>query len=246
MSFQGNQLRINGHAVNGLALQNRMRTEMGRGKLRTYQLVASREWIERFRETIVRPGPSYNRSRQLIGNQYRERSRGETVRLRRSKITVELSARSPIAVVDGSPPRTVGDALTTDVGLAKAVMFGVNRPNWVTTALWLALAPANPRTVATDQMQILVREIRSGIRRGTLTKKAVYNDEDFPLLGATGIVAYLNLHAVVWPEFAAVNQAKLIGEFEANALHLHRAAEAKKFRRERRFATVTAVFKWWE
>jgi hypothetical protein len=227
------QILLNGHAVTGAALEQRMHTQMATGSLRTYQMIASLDWIDKFKQTVVRPGV-YGASK--IGNKYDEpagSNGGHMVHLTHDKVTVELTT-------EAAP--VVGDALNTEESLAKAVILGVNRPHFVETSLWAALVSGDPQAQATADMQVLHREINAAVTAGKLTRKKVYTAEDIAALGGDAQNAYNGLKGIVWPDLSKADKGKLIGEFEAQAMHLYKASDAKTFQRERRFATVKAAF----
>jgi hypothetical protein len=112
--------------VTGAALEAEMKDAMGAGALRTYQLVAARDWIDDVRQTVVRPGLF---ARQWLTVDYEEESGGRTITLGGD---VTVTARAPA---------TVGAILRSPGALATAVNLGVNRPRYVESALWRALVP---------------------------------------------------------------------------------------------------------
>jgi hypothetical protein len=50
------------------------------------------------------------------------------------------------------------------------------------------------------------------------------------------------LDSILWPSFSNHNEEVMVGKFEANAMRLYSPDDARRFKRERRFATVDAVF----
>jgi len=233
LGFKGDQLTLNGKTVTGKILEKRMRREMATGALKTYQLVASLDWIENFKKTVIRPGV-WGKSK--IGNKYKEPAGskgGGMVHLTQGKTTVEVTADDYL---------TVGDVFNTQKNLTKAVILGVNRPHFVETALWIALNPGNTKVVVTENMRVLHREIRAAVSDGRLSRKNIYNEADIAIIGSDAQASYDALKLVLWPNPLRFNRVKLVGEFEAQAMKLYKAKGAKKFHRERRFATVEAIF----
>ena len=107
---------------------------MATDALKTYQLVAAMDWIDKFRETVVRPGPSGARP---------DRPRVQRARQTASDVTLEEDARRHHLQLPAgrapTPTANVGDLLRSGKNTAVAVTLGVNRPHYVEAALWLAM-----------------------------------------------------------------------------------------------------------
>jgi hypothetical protein len=124
----------------------RLQEAFGTDALRTYQLVAAADWIDQIRATVVRPG---HRGGALIGHGYAEAEQGRLVKLDVDGRPVRLRAAEVV---------TVGELFRSEAALATVVSLGVNRPHYVETALWLALAPADAAasvasTVSSGQLE---------------------------------------------------------------------------------------------
>lgn len=111
-----------------------LRETFGEGALRTYQLVAAVDWIDEIRSTVIRPG---RRGGDVLGHGYAEAEAGRMVRFDVDQRAVRVRA---------SRVATVRDVLRAPAALATAVSLGVNRPHYVESALWQALAPADSAT----------------------------------------------------------------------------------------------------
>jgi len=145
VDVNAHQILIGGKPATGAEVENKMGEEMGKGSLRTYQLVAAKDWIDEFRGTVVLPGPS---GADIIGHGYTENSSGTSV---------TLSSGTDTIAIDAVAPATVGSLFASEKAVANAIMLGTNRPHYVEAALWRALSPAsNPSSDADAKLAALI------------------------------------------------------------------------------------------
>jgi hypothetical protein len=240
---------LNGKATTGGDVEDAMAGSSGpmaQGALKTYQLVAAMDWIETFRGTLVRPGPN---GAPKIGHEYAERGNGTSVTMTTThggvKYTFTLDAPDITA--------TVGDILTTGKDTALAVTLGVNRPHFVETALWLAVGKrANPKADADAILTRLVVALEGaeaapaeGGKKPKKPKARTIRAGDVQALGGGAAADWEELRRLIWPaplELDADAEEKLATEFKRQALLLYKASDARKYHRERRFATAEAAF----
>jgi hypothetical protein len=214
----GGDLFVGKRALSGAELEKRFGLEMGRGALRTYQLVAAADWIDDVKNDIVRPGV---RGANAIGHDYAEAERGRLVTLTLPGHTLEVRP---------GECHTVGEFFS-GAAMATAVSLGVNRPRYVETALWQA------RT-GLDDARVRVDELLGKIVPPP--DKPRFSARD---LSGDSLLAYAELQALLWPAPlpAAPNgdgergDAALERAFAERALALYKPDERE--RRARRLAT---------
>jgi hypothetical protein len=216
---------------------------MSTGALKTYQLVAAMDWIEKFRTTLVRPGPSGSGK---IGNGYAEQGNGSAVTLKQKSggTTFRFHLQAP------KDTAAVGGLLTSGRSTAVAVSLGVNRPHYVEAALWLAVCGhADPKADASGLLTNLVTALQAakpapGGKAGKKPKTRDVTVADVQALGKDAATDWTALQRLIWPapkELDDAAETRLLAEFERRALTLYKAGDARKFHRERRFATAEAV-----
>ncbi|HEX4417471.1 MAG TPA: hypothetical protein VH165_06200, partial [Kofleriaceae bacterium] len=239
IDVKGKQITLNGSPATGGQVEGAMSDEMAKGSLRTYQLVAAKDWIDEFRATVVRPGPS---GASLIGHGYSEAGSGTSA--------VLTSGNNTIAI-DAVAPATVGSLFASEKAVVNAIMLGVNRPHYVEAALWRALSPTtDPSAEAEARLTALMAALAAaeppepaGAKK-TPKKPAAhkYTAADIAAAGPEANRLYGELRAIIWPNRAldAAAQQQLESEFKKQALKLYDPADARKYHRERRFSTVEA------
>ncbi len=219
LTVVGGDLLVHKRRLSGAELEAALREEMGRGALRTYQLVAALDWIEEVRGTVARPGP---RSAKIIGHDYAEAERGHLITLGIGGHTIEVRP---------SLSYTIGDFLNGPA-LATAVSLGVNRPRFVEAALWQASVELSTVNARVDQ---LLARIVAPLPKD----KQRYRAADFSAtLGDTvadAALAYAELQTLLWPRPDGRDASALAGAFTERALALYRPEERE--RRARRLAT---------
>jgi len=141
LSISSGKLRIGGKDATGGEVETALATPMGTGKLRAYQLKAAKDWLDDLRAKTARPmtygatflHPGFNQSGPTI------KSGGRTIK---------LSAPSTAT--------TVGQVCTSKKAMALMANLLVNRPAWVNTVVWRALAPKDAGTKAAELVDKLV------------------------------------------------------------------------------------------
>lgn len=236
LELQGQKLQLNGAAATGRSVEDELHAEMSKGALRTYQLIAARDWIEVFRNTVVRPGPSAS---GWIKNGYLEQNaRGTKVKLRQgtSSFILEASAHA-----------TVGELLSSEQALAYAVMLGVNRPHYVEGALWKAACSESEPGCRCTELLTRLDALLTAQADGANKKPAArtFTAADIEAAGDEAKAVYAQLQALIWPTggtLSAEALASLPAGFKASAMQLYAPGDARAFHRERRFSTVDAAW----
>lgn len=227
------QILINGKAATGAEVESTMSEEMGKGSLRNYQLVAAKDWIDEFRTTVVRPGPSAASS---IGHGYNEvNSDGTRVVLTFGRDTITIDAHAPA---------TVGSLFASEKAIANAIMLGVNRPHYVEGALWRAMSLDSAPLAATNaRLTALIAALTppapaGGKRRTPAAQR--YTAVDVADAGGNATRLYDELRAIIWPNrpLDPAAQQQLEVDFKKQALKLYSPGDARHHHRERRFSTV--------
>jgi hypothetical protein len=212
LSLKDGDLLVKKRRLSGGELEARLGGEMGRGALRTYQLVAAADWIDEVRGTVVRPGL---RGAGAVGHDYAEAERGKMVTLKWGGRTLELR---PEVVA------TVGDFFRSPQALATAVSLGVNRPRYVETALWQAHTGL---VDVQERVEALLQKL-AGPADSTRWKRQDLTPES--------AAPYAELQSILWPPLpASVDEAALERDFTEHALALYRPRERE--RRARRLVT---------
>ena len=249
LDVSGKQILLNGKPATGGEVESEMRGEMAKGDLRTYQLVAAKDWIEQFKGTIVRPGPV---GAGIIGHGYSERGDGATIKLKSGEDTYSFTADSYA---------TVGSLFSSEHAIATAVMLGVNRPHYVETSLWRALNPkADPKADTEAALAKLAAALapketapatapveepkpKAKTKGKAKPKGKSFGAAEVEAAGPDAKAAYADLKAMLWPNktLDADAQTKLEAEFKKQAMKLYNPSDARKYHRERRFSTVEAA-----
>jgi hypothetical protein len=230
------QITIDGKAATGAEVESTMSEEMGKGSLRSYQLVAAKDWIDEFRATVVRPGPS---AASGIGHGYNEINGDGT--------SVMLTAGRDTITIDADAPATVGSLFASEKAIANAIMLGVNRPHFVEAALWRAMSQGSDPLAGTDtRLTALIAALTPpapAAPAGSKPRPAAahhYTAADVAAAGKDATKLYNELRAIIWPNRAldAAAQQQLEVDFKKQALKLYSPADARRYHRERRFSTV--------
>jgi hypothetical protein len=241
------RITLGGNVATGQEIEDKMAGDSGpmaTDALKTYQLVAAMDWIDAFRGKVVRPGPS---AASKIGHEYSERGDGSDVTLQ----TVSGGIIYTFPLKAPTPTATVGDLLRSGKNTALAVTLGVNRPHYVEAALWLAVSTrADPKADTAALLARLVAAVEAAeppppVPPPKKPKKKPKNQTIDAADVATAKADYEALQRLVWPAAPALTPAaeeKLANEFKRRALLLYKPSDARKYDRERRFATVEAIF----
>ncbi|HEX8071612.1 MAG TPA: DUF4157 domain-containing protein [Pyrinomonadaceae bacterium] len=238
--------------------------EMGKGALRTYQLIAALDWIKRVEDTVVRPGTF---GAGVIGNGYEDWGEGRQAhfKTRAQGTMLEVTLDRPGA------HETVKTLMPALKQTATAVMLHVNRPHYVEAALWRALiahVEAEPAQAAGALLDKLAAaavaeaeaayKLKNAKNPFTLPKKLQLYGKDKAKWPPEAQQAYDALAALIWPRAADARDLKpaagkelkpeeleqkkaallesLRLEFVAQALGLYPGAGGHG--RERRFAEI--------
>ena len=148
LSISGGNLRIGGKDATGGEVETALATPMGSGKLRAYQLKAAKDWLDDLRVKVARP---LTYGDKLLHKGFSQS--GPTIKS--GGRTIKLSAPSTAT--------TVGAVCTSKKAMALMANLLVNRPAWVNTVVWRALAPKDADTKAAELVDKLDR--RAGRRR---------------------------------------------------------------------------------
>lgn len=221
-------ITLHGRRATGAEVETAMHGVMGsNNSLRTYQLVAGHDWIQDFKTNKVWPGPA---GEGQLGHGF-SYGRDSATFTPDAKYRVDLSAPDTAS--------TVGDYFTSDKALSMAVMLGVNRPHWVSWAIWRALNPGlNPRTKTDELLKALISKIPD-----SSAKHVTIDLASATAAGDEALAAYKALQIFLWPESSAVtNEDAFIAEFQRQALALYKPDDMNSNHREHRFSTVEAAF----
>ncbi|MEO8690986.1 MAG: hypothetical protein ABI611_22580, partial [Solirubrobacteraceae bacterium] len=141
LSISGGKLRIGGQDATGGQVESALATPMGTGRLRAYQLLAAKDWLDDLRGKVARP-MTYGAT--LLHKGFSQS--GPTIRS--GGRTIRLSAPSTTT--------TVGQVCTSKKAMALMANLLVNRPAWVNTVVWRALAPADAEAKAAELVDRLI------------------------------------------------------------------------------------------
>jgi hypothetical protein len=133
LSIKAGTLQIGGKDATGGEVETALEGPMGTGKLRAYQLVAAKDWLDDLRAKTVRP-MTYGATLLHAGFS----TGGPTIKDGDRSITIDAPAWAA----------TVGTVCTSKKALALMANLLVNRPAWVNTVVWRALAPDDVSTQA--------------------------------------------------------------------------------------------------
>ena len=133
LSIAGGTLQIGGKAATGGEVETALEGPMGTGKLRAYQLVAAKDWLDDLRAKTVRP-MTYGATLLHAGFS----AAGPTIKDGDRSVRIDAPAWAA----------TVGAVCTSKKALALMANLLVNRPAWVNTVVWRALAPDDVSTQA--------------------------------------------------------------------------------------------------
>ena len=227
LSLAGNQIQIDAAAATGEDVEARMRPHMAAGRLRTYQLVAANDWIEQFRTTAIRPGPSVGR--RIVGNGYTQTD-GAGLR-------ATLTFRGSTFECDAKLFRTVGELMGTTKALANAITLGVNRPHFVEAAAWKVMSPATAITDITDSLRDLADELTNhGANPLPMRVTRAMVQASTPMAH----IWYQAIEQLLWPLGVpgVDDEWRTVAAFRRHALKFYNADDARRFHREQRFSTL--------
>jgi hypothetical protein len=222
-------ITLNKRRATGGQVEAAMHGVLGRNDdLKTYQMVASHDWIKDFKTNKVWPGPTGEGS---LGHGYSYGKDSATFKPD-NKHTIEVSAPGTAS--------TVGDYFQSDKATGMAVMLGVNRPHWVSYTIWRALDPTmDPRKRTGD----LLTELINKMPKPPAGKSLTIDQAAASAAGLDAFVAYQKLQSFLWPAKTAVaNEDLFIAEFQRQAMSLYAQTEKTNRHREHRFSTIEGAF----
>ena len=226
LTIVGNQLRLGGVAATGEQVEATMHGPMSVGQLRTYQLVAAVDWIEQFRTTVIRPGPSVGR--RLVGNDYSQTD-GRGLRCSLTFGGSRFESRC-----DDEPDGR--RLMVSTKALATAITLGVNRPHFVEAAAWQVLATVTPADV-TALLRDLAAELTNN---GANPLPRIVTRATVQASTPMANVWFDMLERAVWPIGlpSPDEEWRTVADFRRHALKFYVPADARRFHRERRFSTL--------
>jgi hypothetical protein len=228
LSIAGGKLRIGGKDATGGEVESALATPMGTGKLRAYQLQAAKDWLDDLRAKTARP-MTYGAKMLHAGFS----ARGPAIKS--GARTIKLSAPSTAT--------TVGQVCTSKKALALMANLLVNRPAWVNTVVWRALAPTDAQAKATELVDKLVAAQDAADdatakvaadaaaaappppkgKKAPKAKAKAKGKPDITAANAADPVAYKALQELVWPaKTASLAQAGLTERLYTIALEMYR------------------------
>ena len=222
-------LRLNGTHATGSQVETKMHSVMSAGNLASYQLVASLDWIREFQQTVVWPGPLGAR---LTGHKWR---------IVTSPTKAQLTAGRRSLTIETTAVTRLSQVFTSQAALATAVMLGVNRPAFVPLALWRALGTAGDPSARVGQLLTAVFDACTAAGQNPGNGK--FTRAHVTAAGTAAETAWEALRGFIWPagSLPAGGEAEVRAIFERKALFLYEPADARKFKREGRFATVRVL-----
>jgi hypothetical protein len=213
LSIAGGKLRLAGKDATGGQIEAALAGPMGSGKLRAYQLVAAKAFLDELRAKTVRP-ITYGAT--LLHPGYV--GRGPAITHGDRKIVLSTPAWAT----------TIGAVCTSKKALALMANLLVNRPAWTNTAVWRALAPAD----AADQAHALVAQLiaaqdaaEAGAAppAGAKRRRRRRGKPDITAGNAADPAAYKALQELVWPRLpGSVPQGPLTERLYTISLELYR------------------------
>jgi hypothetical protein len=219
-------LTLNGTHATGAQVEAAMSATMATGNLAAYQLVASLDWINDFRNTVISPGALGAR---WVGHKWTPTG-AQSGRLVLGARTLDIAAA-------GVAP--LSRVFTTTASLATAIMLGVNRPAYVPLALWRALLPS--QDPSTHVGALLDRIFKGCEAAGQRPANRRFTDAHVTKAGGVALTAFRELQDYLWPANPVAplgNEQDLRVLFERKALLLYDPADARRYARAGRFATV--------
>ncbi|MEQ1572411.1 MAG: hypothetical protein ABMA64_42720, partial [Myxococcota bacterium] len=224
----GNRISVGGVVATGDQVDAALGPQMNRAELRTYQLVAANDEVDRYVGTA--PSTAF-RDTEVLGP-------GQRVTASRATLT-----RAGHAVKVDAPAAVgrLGTVFTSNRAVASAVLLGVNRPAYVAQALWHALQlSADPRAELEAQLDVVVRALAAA---GIAEPRGGYTRTQVTAAGAAATAGYDQLQRLLWPAVVlpAGGEAELLARFEVAAIALYPARDARRFLREGRFATAALL-----
>jgi hypothetical protein len=233
LDVTGGQVKLNGTVATGGQVEQKMKSVMAQGALKTYQLAGALDWLDDIKQKIVRPGNVAVQNKQ-IGGGYKDVSLGSGATFKVGKRTITFAAPSDHT--------TVGAMCTTPKTLGAAANLLVNRPAWVELTVWKVLAGNDPAATADGLLgKIVAAQDAAEAQAAAVTPapapttkpKGKPKPAPLPVIEAANVVdkaSYESLRRLVWPKAAAMSESALMAAFNTEALELYKAEDdiAKK------------------
>lgn len=223
-------LTIAGADATGDRVERALAGAMARGNLAAYQLIASLDWIADFKTAAITPGAN---GRLLLGHEWEQiGTNPPRARLASAKGKLDIAAANFTRV---------SQVFTSQAALATAIMLGVNRPSYVALALWRALGPNADPLARTGELLDAV--LAACIAAGQKPAQGRFTAQHVKAAGTKAIAAWQALQAYLWPlaTLPPGGEPAVRAAFESKALFLYKPQDARKYKREGRFATVRAL-----
>lgn len=213
LSIAGGKLRLAGKNATGGEVEAALAGSMGSGKLRAYQLVAAKAFLDELRDKTVRP-ITYGATLLHPGFV----ARGPVIKHGDRKIVLSTPTWAT----------TIGAVCSSKKALALMANLLVNRPAWTNTAVWRALAPAD----AADQAHTLVEKLIAAQDAAEAAaappptakrRRRRGGKPDVTAANAADPASYKALQELVWPRMpASVPQGPLTERLYTISLELYR------------------------
>jgi hypothetical protein len=151
-----------------------------------------------------------------------------------------ISGRRSLTIETTAVTR-LSQLFTSQAALATAVMLGVNRPAFVPLALWRALGTPDDPSARVGQLLTAVFDACTAAGQNPGSGK--FTRAHVTAAGAAAETAWEALRAFIWPaaSLPTGGEAELRATFERKALWLYEPGDARRFKREGRFATVRVL-----
>jgi hypothetical protein len=174
-----------------------------------------------------------------VGSGYSERTAAQaTLEHKHGKVTYTYVLDAP------ADAATVRSVFPTQKNVALAVTLGTNRPHWVEAALWRAVTgKRDVRAEVQAHLAAIAAAAELVEPPPARAKRRAVTPSDIETWGADAEYAAL-LHEI-WPAAGVLSSAdeeETAKAFKQESLMLYPKAEAVKFERWRRFATVEAAY----
>ena len=231
LSISGDKLQIGGKDATGGEVETALATPMGTGKLRSYQLVAAKDWLDDLRSKTVRP-MTYGATMLHSGFS----AKGPTI----------TDGDRSIVITQPSWATTVGAVCSSKKALALMANLLVNRPAWVNTVVWRTLAPDDAQTQASTLVSKLkaaqdAAEAAVAAPAGSNNKKKKPKKKPkITSSNAADAASYKALQELVFPRTQAnLTQTKLIERLFTISLEMYRIENTTPTAEERAKRLVT-------
>ena len=216
LSISGGKLQLHGKDATGGELESALADTMGKDKLRAYQLIAAKDWLDDLRAKTARP---WTYGEKLLHPGYS------------MKGPVITSGDRKIKIAEPSWATTVGAVCTSKKAMALMANLLVNRPAWVNTVVWRALAPDDVVKQAAELVDQIVaaqdakEPAPAPAPAPTKKKKGKAKPKGKPDITESSVAdkdAYKKLQALIYPKLpAGLAQGPLVERLYEIALEMY-------------------------